>query len=100
MAQYIEVDQAIPMSGLRVVFSPGLPGPWSESAKGILHVKRSSGPEVRSCSQALRIQVEACKPEDDSQPSLLTILPRTARETSTLPWIFSSTCETLRNRSI
>jgi len=44
MAQYIEVDQAIPMSGLRVVFSPGLPGPWSESAKGILHVKKIERP--------------------------------------------------------
>jgi hypothetical protein len=44
MAQYIEVDQAIPMSGLRVVFSPDLPGPWSESAKGILHVKKIERP--------------------------------------------------------
>ena len=38
MAQYVEVEDAMKMSGLRVVLSPGVPGPWSESAKGILHV--------------------------------------------------------------
>ena len=40
MAEYISVDEARKMSGLRVVLSPGVPGPWSESAKGILHVKK------------------------------------------------------------
>jgi len=40
MAQYIEVEEAIGMSGLRVVLTPGVPGPWSESAKGILYVKK------------------------------------------------------------
>jgi glutathione S-transferase len=40
MAQYVEVEQAIGMPGLRVVLTPGVPGPWSESAKGILHVKQ------------------------------------------------------------
>ena len=47
MAQYIEVEQAIPMSGLRVVLSPGVPGPWSEAAKGILHVKKIPYVKVR-----------------------------------------------------
>jgi len=47
MAQYIEVDQAIPMSGLRVVLSPGVPGPWSEAAKGILYVKKIPYTKVR-----------------------------------------------------
>jgi glutathione S-transferase len=47
MAQYIEVDEAIGMTGLRVVLSPGVPGPWSESAKGILHVKRLPYVKVR-----------------------------------------------------
>ena len=40
MAQYIDVEQARKMPGLRVVLTPGVPGPWSESAKGILHVKK------------------------------------------------------------
>jgi glutathione S-transferase len=47
MAQYVEVDQAIGMTGLRVVLTPGVPGPWSESAKGILHVKKIPYVKVR-----------------------------------------------------
>jgi glutathione S-transferase len=47
MAQYVEVEQAISMPGLRVVLSPGVPGPWSESAKGILHVKKIPYVKVR-----------------------------------------------------
>ena len=47
MANYIEVDQATTMSGLRVVLSPGVPGPWSEAAKGILYVKKIPYVKVR-----------------------------------------------------
>jgi glutathione S-transferase len=47
MAQYIEVEQARSMPGLRVVLTPGVPGPWSESAKGILHVKKLSYVKAR-----------------------------------------------------
>ena len=43
MAEYIEVEKARSMSGLRVVLTPGVPGPWSEAAKGILHVKEVGG---------------------------------------------------------
>src|SRR5579863_1567235 len=47
MAQYVEIEQGIAMSGLRVVLSPGVPGPWGESAKGILHVKKIPYVKVR-----------------------------------------------------
>jgi glutathione S-transferase len=47
MVQYVEVEQAIAMPGLRVVLSPGVPGPWSEAAKGILHVKKLQYVKVR-----------------------------------------------------
>ncbi|MBV8775402.1 MAG: hypothetical protein JO166_24175 [Deltaproteobacteria bacterium] len=47
MAEYVEVEQAIAISGLRVVLSPGVPGPWSEAAKGILHVKKLPYTKVR-----------------------------------------------------
>lgn len=47
MAEYIEVEKAIPMQGLRVVLSPGLPAPWSESCKGILQVKSIPYTKVR-----------------------------------------------------
>lgn len=47
MAQYIEVEQAIGMQGLRVVLTPSVPGPWTEAAKGILHVKKIPYIKVR-----------------------------------------------------
>ena len=40
MAEYIAVEEARKLPGLRVVLSPGVPGPWSEAAKGILYVKK------------------------------------------------------------
>jgi glutathione S-transferase len=47
VAQYVEVEQALAMNGLRVVLSPGVPGPWSEAAKGILYVKKLPYTKVR-----------------------------------------------------
>jgi glutathione S-transferase len=38
--EYVEVAQARQMDGLRLVLTAGVPGPWGEAAKGILHVKR------------------------------------------------------------
>jgi glutathione S-transferase len=40
MAEYIDVQQARTMPGLRLVLTPGVPGPWGEAAKGILHIKK------------------------------------------------------------
>jgi glutathione S-transferase len=40
MAEYVEIEQAVTMSGLRVVVPAGIPGPWAEAAKGILYVKK------------------------------------------------------------
>lgn len=37
--EYLEVADAIERSGLRLVLTTGVPGPWGESAKGIFHVK-------------------------------------------------------------
>jgi glutathione S-transferase len=51
MAEYVDVETAIAMSGLRVVLSPGIPGPWSESAKAIMHVKNL--PYVRAAQEVL-----------------------------------------------
>ncbi len=36
---YTDFKEAKDQSGLRLVVVPGLPSPWSEAAKGILHVK-------------------------------------------------------------
>ena len=47
MAEYISVDEARNMSGLRLVLSPGVPGPWSEAAKSICYVKKLPYVRVR-----------------------------------------------------
>jgi glutathione S-transferase len=47
MAEYISVEEARKLSGLRVVLTPGVPGPWSEAAKGILYVKKIPYVRVR-----------------------------------------------------
>ncbi|MCH2171379.1 hypothetical protein MK489_11395 [Myxococcota bacterium] len=39
MPKYISVEEARGMQGLRLVLTAGGPGPWSEAAKGIFHVK-------------------------------------------------------------
>jgi glutathione S-transferase len=40
MAEYVSVEEAKSMSGMRVVCAPGVPGPWAEAIKGILDVKK------------------------------------------------------------
>ncbi len=47
MPKYVEVEEARNMIGLRLVLSPGVPGPWSEAAKGIFYVKKISYIPVR-----------------------------------------------------
>lgn len=47
MAEYLEVAEARTRSGLRLVLSAGVPGPWGEAAKAILHVKRIPYLKVR-----------------------------------------------------
>ncbi len=37
--EYIDVGQALELSGLRLVLTAGVPGPWGEAAKAIFHVK-------------------------------------------------------------
>jgi len=45
--EYCGVDEAIARRGLRMVVVGGVPSPWSEAAKGILHVKRIPWTAVR-----------------------------------------------------
>lgn len=47
MAEYVNIEQAVTMSGLRVVLPPGIPGPWGEAVKGILYVKKIPFTRVR-----------------------------------------------------
>ena len=45
--EYIGVDDAIARRGLRMVVVGGVPSPWGEAAKGILHIKRIEWAAVR-----------------------------------------------------
>lgn len=40
MEDYVDLETAVPARGMRLVLTRGVPGPWSESAKSILYVKR------------------------------------------------------------
>lgn len=40
MADYIDIEQAKPLSGLRIVLPPGRPNPWGEALKGMCYVKK------------------------------------------------------------
>jgi glutathione S-transferase len=47
MAEYIDVEEARRRSGMRLVLTAGVPGPWSEAAKAVLHVKKIPYVKVR-----------------------------------------------------
>src|ERR1700684_307206 len=44
---YISVEDAIRRPGLRMVVVGDVPSPWSEAAKGLLHIKRIDWAAVR-----------------------------------------------------
>jgi glutathione S-transferase len=45
--EYVSVEEAIERGGLRMVVVGGVPSPWGEAAKGILHIKRIEWVAVR-----------------------------------------------------
>ena len=45
--RYVSVEDAIERDGLRMVVVGGVPSPWGEAAKGILHIKRIEWVAVR-----------------------------------------------------
>ena len=47
MGEFVEVAEARKLSGLRLVLTLGVPGPWSEAAKGILYIKKIPYVRVR-----------------------------------------------------
>jgi glutathione S-transferase len=47
MLDYLDVEEAKKRSGLRLVLTEGVPGPWSEAAKGLFHIKKISYLPVR-----------------------------------------------------
>lgn len=47
MVDYIEIKEARDLPGLRLVLTAGVPGPWGEAAKALLHVKELEYVPVR-----------------------------------------------------
>ena len=47
MAEYVDVEKAVDLPGLRLVLSVGVPGPWGEAAKGLFTVKKIPFVRVR-----------------------------------------------------
>src|SRR5215510_4929046 len=47
MAEYIDIEQAKTLAGLRLVLPPGRPNPWAEALKGICYVKKLPYTRVR-----------------------------------------------------
>lgn len=47
MAEYVGVEEARHLGGMRLVLTAGVPGPWGEAAKAILHVKKIPYVKVR-----------------------------------------------------
>jgi glutathione S-transferase len=45
--EYVSVDEAIARRGLRMVVVGGIPSPWGEAAKGVLHIKGIDWTAVR-----------------------------------------------------
>jgi len=75
MAEYVDIEKAIGMTGLRVVLPPGVPGPWGEAVKGILHVKKIPFTRVRhdrtNYAPLLRWSAQSSSPVvvyDDERP--------------------------------
>jgi hypothetical protein len=47
VAEYLDVEKARALPGLRLVLPPGTPGPWAEAAKGLFDAKRVPYARVR-----------------------------------------------------
>ncbi|MEX2205528.1 MAG: hypothetical protein WEF50_04795 [Myxococcota bacterium] len=95
---YVEVEEAIGLPGLRLVLSAGVPGPWGESAKYILHAKRIPYTAVRQLagteSEALRrwtgqsnapIAVYGSESPRSGWAEILALAERLAPEPSLVP---------------
>ena len=47
MAEYVEIEHAKTLSGLRIVLPPGRPNPWGEALKGMCYLKKLPYTRVR-----------------------------------------------------
>ena len=69
--QYIGVDEARKRNGLRMVVVGGVPSPWGEAAKGMLHIKGIEWAAIRLVydSEPLRAWAPSVRRARGSRPS-------------------------------
>ena len=96
LLEYVSVDEAIARNGLRMVVVGGVPSPWGEAAKGILHIKRIAWTAVRLSYDSEPLKQWAGQRSgpvaihDDERPrsgwaEILLLAERLAPEPSLLP---------------
>ncbi len=66
MAEYLGVEEAEQCSGLRLVLTAGVPGPWGESAKGIFHAKKIPYVKVRQSGGQVNEELRAWTGHDNA----------------------------------
>jgi glutathione S-transferase len=64
--KYVDVAEARELPGLRLVLSAGVPGPWGEAAKAILHVKGIAYTPVRQLPAQPNPALEAWTGRNDA----------------------------------
>src|SRR5712671_3442809 len=94
--EYVSVEEAMKRGGLRMVVVGGVPSPWGEAAKGILHIKHIDWCAVRLVydSEALKIwagqrtgpvAVYNGEPPRSGWEEILTLAERLAPDPQLLP---------------
>jgi len=94
--QYVSVEEAIKRGGLRMVVVGGVPSPWGEAAKGILHLKGIEWVAVRLVydSEALKgwagqrsgpVAIYEQEPPRSGWAEILALAERLAPKPSLLP---------------
>lgn len=94
--EYVSVEEAIPRRGLRLVMVGGVPSPWGEAAKGILHIEGVPWVAVRLVYDSDSLKAWAGQRNgpiavfDDERPrsgwaEILLLVERLAKTPSLLP---------------
>ncbi len=70
MTEYLEVAEARNLSGLRLVLTAGVPGPWGEAAKGVFGVKKIPFLKVRQLAGMPNEELKAWTGHDNAPIAL------------------------------
>jgi hypothetical protein len=71
MADWVEIEQARELPGLRLVLTAGVPGPWGEAAKGLFSSKRLAYTRVRQSLGAPNPELVAWTGHDNAPQAVV-----------------------------